>query len=74
MRDLDAILLIEEGKRDPADEAVVAAWQHLINTGLVWQLQGWFARRAIYLIEQGVCKMSITPEGKGVPNEQNETD
>jgi fatty acid-binding protein DegV len=35
---------------------VVEAWQHLVDTGLAWQLQGWFGRRAKDLIEQGVIK------------------
>jgi hypothetical protein len=41
----------------PADEdGVIKAWQHLIDTGLVWTLQGWFGRTAQHLIERGVCK------------------
>lgn len=42
---------------EPADseEQVIEAWQHLIDTGLCWQLQGWFGRTATDLIEQGVC-------------------
>ena len=38
-----------------SEEQVIEAWQHLINTGLAWQLQGWFGRTAMSLIEQGVC-------------------
>lgn len=38
---------------------LVAAWQHLIDTGLAWTLQGTFGRVAASLIEQGVC----TPKG-----------
>ena len=37
-------------------ENLIAAWQCLINTGLAWQLQGWFGRRAAALIEEGLCK------------------
>lgn len=37
------------------DDQVVAAWQHLIDTGLAWQLQGSFGRMAQALIEQGIC-------------------
>jgi len=33
----------------------VEAWQHLIDTGLAWTLQGWFGRAAQSLIKQGVC-------------------
>ena len=36
-------------------EQVVEAWQHLIDTGTVWQLQGSFGRYATHLIEQGIC-------------------
>lgn len=32
------------------------AWQLLIDTGLCWQLQGWFGRTAMHLIEEGICK------------------
>jgi len=38
-----------------SEEQVVEAWQHLIDTGLAWQLQGWFGRNAQALIEDGVC-------------------
>lgn len=37
------------------------AWQHLIDTGLAWQLQGSFGRTAQALIEDGYC----TPPSKG---------
>ena len=33
----------------------IEAWQHLIDTGLAWTLQGWFGRTAAALIEQGIC-------------------
>ena len=50
---------IAEGYRDAESEAqYLAAWQHLIDTGLAWQLQGWFGRTAMYLIEQGMCHES----------------
>jgi hypothetical protein len=38
-----------------SEEEVVAAWQHLIDTGLAWRLQGWFGRQAQSLIDQGIC-------------------
>ena len=40
----------------PTEELVIRAWQYLIDTGLVWQLQGWFGRTANQLIEQGIIK------------------
>jgi hypothetical protein len=35
-------------------EEVLAAWQYLVDTGLVWRLQGWFGRTASDLIDQGL--------------------
>lgn len=37
------------------DDEQIEAWQHLIDTGIVWQLQGWYGRTAQRLIEEGVC-------------------
>ena len=48
---------IAEGFIETDDEAeVVAAWQHLVDTGIVWTLQGWFGRNAARLIENGIIK------------------
>jgi hypothetical protein len=33
-------------------EALRVAWQHLIDTGACWRLQGWFGRTAQSLLEQ----------------------
>lgn len=35
-------------------EQQIEAWQHLIDTGLCWTLQGWFGRTAKALIDAGV--------------------
>jgi len=47
--------MIAEGVQEADEETQVAAWQHLIDTGLAWQLQGSFGRMAAQLIENGVC-------------------
>jgi len=36
-----------------SEEQVLAAWQHLVDTGLAWQLQGSFGRTAQQLIDSG---------------------
>lgn len=47
---------IAEGFIEAEDEEqVVDAWQHLVDTGPAWTLQGFFGRTAAHLIEQGVC-------------------
>ena len=39
---------------EPADseEQVLEAWQYLVDTGLAYKLQGWFARTAQILIDK----------------------
>ena len=55
--------LIAEGVQEPDyPEQYIEAWQHLIDTGLVWQLQGWFGRTAQTLISEGICTVKITEQ------------
>lgn len=54
MDDLTAIFICE-GSQDANEDEVIEAWQHLIDTGLVWQLQGFYGRMASELIAHGVC-------------------
>ena len=60
---LQALLLCEgETEQNPAlspeeqEQEVLQAWQLLVDTGIVWQLQGWFGRRAHALLEAGLLR------------------
>jgi len=35
-----------------------AIWQTRINSGSCWTMEGWYGRRAMELIESGVCMLS----------------
>jgi len=45
---------LAEGFIEGTEEEVIEAWQYLVNTGLAWQLQGWFGRTASDLIDAGI--------------------
>jgi len=52
---------LAEGFIDAEDEQeVIEAWQFLVDTGLAWQLQGWFGRTARDLIEAGIITEKVT--------------
>ena len=54
----DAIGIVEGWIETDIMSESIQAWQYLIDTGLVWELQGWYGRRAKVLIESGVCTES----------------
>ncbi len=56
MTDYKAVALAEGFEEASSDEQLLEAWQHLIDTGLAWRLQGWFGRQAKSLIEAGYCR------------------
>jgi hypothetical protein len=54
-----AIMLVEGSIKPKSADEVLEAWQYLVDTGLVWNLQGSFGRAAQALIDQGL----INPAG-----------
>jgi hypothetical protein len=49
-----AVMMVE-GQVDAEEHELIEAWQYLIDTGTVWQLQGSFGRKAMDLIDLGIC-------------------
>ena len=60
--DFTAVGVVEGWLDSESEEEVIASWQHLINTGLAWRLQGWFGRTAHALITAGVCQTNATQQ------------
>lgn len=47
------VIAFESGELD--DEEVIELFQHLIDSGLAWELQGSYGRTAKHLIDAGYC-------------------
>ena len=46
--------MIAEGAMDETnDMSYIQAWQHLVDTGVVWELQGWFQRAVTRMLSDG---------------------
>lgn len=59
MTTIDAVMIIETASpEDYTTDEYRAAWQYLYDIGIVWELQGWYGRTAINLLESGF----ITPK------------
>jgi len=56
MNTFDATLIIEGVEPEQYEGQIVDAWQLLIDTAMVWKLQGFYGRTAQALIENGICK------------------
>ena len=54
MDNFNAIGIAEGFIESDSEEQYLQAWQHLVDTGLAWQLQGWFGRTAMMLINEGL--------------------
>lgn len=54
MVDLRTAISIVEGVEASSVDEQLEAWQQLVDTGLIWRLQGWYGRTAKQLIDQGL--------------------
>ena len=54
MDQVDKIIAFEQGDLD--EDGIIQLFQELIDSGLVWQLQGSYGRMARSLIEAGYCE------------------
>ena len=56
----DCCAIIEGFDGEPhTEDEVIEAFQHLIDTGVVWTLQGFYGRTAHRLIELGLCARRV---------------
>jgi hypothetical protein len=47
-----------------SDDQVIEAWQFLVDTGICWQLQGYFGRMASDMIEAGLLTVPNSTKGE----------
>jgi hypothetical protein len=59
---IDAIMAFESGELD--DAGIIELFQHLVDSGVAWQLQGSYGRTATALVEAGLVTWP-EPEGAG---------
>ena len=57
-----AINIIEGLEEVNGEQEVIDAWQYLIDTGIVWSLQGYYGRTARALIDEGVCYINSSED------------
>jgi len=55
----DFCMAFEQGEL--TQEETIEGFQHLIDSGLCWQLQGTYGRTAAHLIEAGYCHQKGEP-------------
>lgn len=56
----DDLIRFEDGSM--SEEEAVALFQRLIDSGLVWSLQGSYGRTARALIDNGLCTPPAAPK------------
>ena len=56
----DNNLLVSEADDIIETDDIVAAYQFLIDNGIIWVMQGTYGRMAEYLIDYGICSCNDT--------------
>ena len=54
MDNFTAVAIAEGFWGADSEDQYLEAWQHLVDTGVVWRLQGWFGRTASAMINDGL--------------------
>ena len=57
MTTFEAVMLCEGAEEAENELQLIDAWQLLIDTNIVWELQGFFGRKARRLINAGICSI-----------------
>ena len=73
LTNLEATMIAEGAQEPESDEQYIQAWQHLIDTGLAWKLQGFFGRVASAMIAEGVCYYPIKKQPKKIKSTGGQT-
>ena len=63
--------MIAEGAMDETSEmSYIQAWQWLVDTGVVWELQGFYGRAAHRMLSEGTLQPA--PLEEETPNNEDE--
>jgi len=73
LTNIEATMIAEGAQEADSDEQYIQAWQHLIDTGLAWTLQGFFGRTATAMISQGLCYYPVKKQPKKVKSTGGQT-
>jgi len=67
--------MIAEGSQEPTTEmSYIDAWQHLVDTGACWELQGWFQRAATRMLADGIISPAPIEENSEPTSDSDEND